>query len=178
MVPARRLRSDGARSRRAILDAAVNLATLEGLEGLSIARLADHVGISKSGLYAHFGSKEELQLATIDVAASMYEETILRPALAEADPLARLETLCENFLAMVAKEVFPGGCFFSSANAEFDTRPGTVRDRLESLQTVWLGELIDQYAAAQPAGRLADPGEAEQGAFELTRTCTSPMICT
>jgi hypothetical protein len=68
---------------------------------------------------------------------------------------------------MVAKEVFPGGCFFSSANAEFDTRPGTVRDRLESLQTVWLGELIDQYAAAQAAGRLADPGEAEQGAFEL-----------
>ncbi|NMO50996.1 TetR/AcrR family transcriptional regulator [Actinoplanes sp. TBRC 11911] len=161
-------RSDGRRSRRTILDAAVNMATVEGLEGLSFGRLAEQVGISKSGLYAHFRSKEELQLSTIERAAQRYEAEIVGPALTKTSlPLARLEALCENFLAMVVNETFPGGCFFASANAEFDTRPGVVRDRLVDLYTAWLHELTDQYAAAQAAGQLSDSITPEHGAFKL-----------
>ncbi|WP_205650520.1 TetR/AcrR family transcriptional regulator [Actinoplanes solisilvae] len=163
----RRPRSDGLRSRRAILDAAIDLATLEGLDGLSIGRLADQVGISKSGLHAHFGSKEALQLATIDEAAKRYERDVVRPGLAEPDPVARLVALCGNFLTYIEDDVFPGGCFFASVNAEFDTRPGPVRDVLIELQTAWLQELTKQYADAQTAGLLVDPGEPEQSAFEI-----------
>jgi AcrR family transcriptional regulator len=165
--PQRRPRSDGQRSRQAILDSAVALATTEGLDGLSIAHLAQFVGISKGGVYAHFDSKEDLQLATIEVALGMYQRDIVGRALAEQDPLARLTALCENFLTYVGNDTFPGGCFFASATAEFDTRPGSVRDRLIELQTIWLRHLTDEYAQAQAAGQLSDHDAPEQGAFEL-----------
>src|SRR5437763_12449870 len=87
-------RSDGERSRRTILDAAAKLATIDGLEGLSIGRLADHIGMSKSGLYAHFGSKEELQLATIETAREIYEADVVAPATRASTPLAKVEALC------------------------------------------------------------------------------------
>src|ERR671923_198788 len=97
-VRARRPRADGLRSRRTILDAAARLATLEGLEGLSIGRLAEHIGMSKSGLYAHFGSKEELQLATVATAAEIFRDDVIRPTEAVPAPLARLEALSDSFL--------------------------------------------------------------------------------
>ncbi|MEF2162646.1 helix-turn-helix domain-containing protein, partial [Pseudomonas aeruginosa] len=103
-----------------ILHTAARLATVEGLDGLTIGRLAAETGMSKSGLFAHFGSKEELQLATIDTAEEIYEEDVLRPALQE-EGRARLEALCERFLSHVDRKVFPGGCFFASAAAELDT---------------------------------------------------------
>src|SRR5919109_1583046 len=93
--PRRKPRSDGQRSRRTILDAAAKLATIEGLEGLSIGRLADHIGMSKSGLYAHFGSKEELQLATIDTAGEIFAADVVAPIEQAATPLAKIEALCE-----------------------------------------------------------------------------------
>src|SRR5579885_2105274 len=108
----RKPRSDGERSRRTILDTAAKLATVEGLEGLSIGRLADHIGMSKSGLYAHFGSKEELQLATIDTANGIFEAEVIAPAERAATPLEQIELLCEQFLSHVERGVFPGGCFF------------------------------------------------------------------
>lgn len=165
--PERRVRSDGARSRVAILEAAVALTTVVGLDGLTIGTLAEQVGISKSGLWAHFRSKEELQLATIETAAEAFLRDVVRPALTQPDPLERLVALCDNFLTRLGADVLPGGCFFVSVNAEFDTRPGAVRDRLLELHTTWLHRLETQYAAAQAEGLLSADPAPEQAAFEL-----------
>src|SRR5437588_5817249 len=122
-------RSDGERSRATILDAAAKLATIEGLDGLSIGNLAEHIGMSKSGLYAHFGSKEELQLATIDAASAIVVREVIAPAREETG-LARVQALVENFLSYLERQVFPGGCFFDAAAGELDTQPGPVKDKL------------------------------------------------
>src|SRR3954470_9014604 len=114
-APTRRPRSDGLRSRQTILRAAASLATVDGLEGLSIGNLAAHIGMSKSGLYAHFGSKEELQLATIDTALEIFGAEVVAPARDATTPLAKIEVLCEQFLSHIERRVFPGGCFFASA---------------------------------------------------------------
>src|SRR6266545_2754397 len=106
----RRPRSDGARSRHAILDAAARLATVEGLNGLSIGGLADHIGMSKSGLYAHFKSKEELQLATIDTAATIFDSEVLQPVTPVPAGIERLKALANSFLSHLERRVFPGGC--------------------------------------------------------------------
>src|SRR4051794_14572113 len=126
--PTRRSRSDGERSRAAILRQAARLATVDGLEGLSLARLADAVGMSKSGLFAHFGSKEELQLATVEAASAIYEEQVVEPAGETAAGVPRLRAYVERFLDHVEEAVFPGGCFFVSAASELDAHPGPVRD--------------------------------------------------
>src|SRR5919202_1389574 len=122
----RKPRADGLRSRRTILDAASKLATTEGLEGLSIGRLADHIGMSKSGLYAHFGSKEELQLATVDTAGEIFSADVVAPIEQATTPLAKLEALCERFLSHVERRVFPGGGLFASAPPQLDPRPGAA----------------------------------------------------
>jgi AcrR family transcriptional regulator len=162
----RKPRADGERSRRTILDAAARLATTEGLDGLSIGRLADHIGMSKSGLYAHFGSKEELQLATIDTAGEIFAAEVVAPAGQAAGPLAKLELLCESFLSHVERGVFPGGCFFASAAAEFDTHPGAVKERLAGFQRGWMTMLVQLVDEAQASGELRaeDPSQL---AFEL-----------
>jgi AcrR family transcriptional regulator len=164
---ARRRREDGERSRAAILEAAAQLATVEGLDGLSIGRLAEVVGMSKSGLFAHFGSKEELQLATIDTASETYAAEVVLPALAEPTALKRLEALCELFLSHVERAVFPGGCFFSSVAAEMDTKPGLVRNRAAEIVTEWLELMARQIAEAQSEGDIEPAEDPEQLAFEL-----------
>jgi AcrR family transcriptional regulator len=163
----RKPRADGLRSRQAILDAAARLATIEGLEGLSIGRLADHIGMSKSGLYAHFGSKEELQLATIDNAARIFREDVIQPTEHIDAPLERLEALCEAFFSHLTRRVFPGGCFFVSAAAEFDTRPGPVSEEVAAFAREWLDVLEDLVVRAQQAGDIDATEEAAQVAFEL-----------
>jgi AcrR family transcriptional regulator len=163
----RRLRSDGQRTRERILVAAAQLATVEGIDGLSIGRLADHLGMSKSGLFAHFGSKEELQLSAIAQAEKVFEEDVLAPALAQPPGLARLRALCDGFLSHVARRVFPGGCFFASVGAELDTRPGPVRDRVVGVAQDWLDLLVAGVVDAQAAGELDPSLEPEQLAFEL-----------
>src|SRR5262249_53927950 len=150
----RRLRADGERSRQAILRGAANLATIDGLRGLSIGDLAAHIGMSKSGLYAHFGSKEELQLATVATAREIFDAEIVEPAQAVADPLERLQALCEGFLSYLERRVFPGGCFFASATAELDTHPGSVRDEVASVQQHWIDQLEQLIREAQKAGSL------------------------
>ena len=165
--PPRRTRSDGERSRRAILDAAARLATVEGLDGLSIGRLADHVGMSKSGLYAHFGSKEELQLATIEAANAIFVEDVVAPALAATTPLGRLEALCERFLSHVERAVFPGGCFFASVAAELDTRPGPVRDRAAEVVVWWSQLHHTAIVEAQAVGELDPAEDAAQLGYEI-----------
>jgi AcrR family transcriptional regulator len=164
--PQRKPRSDGERSRRTILDAAAKLATVEGLEGLSIGRLAEHIGMSKSGLYAHFGSKEQLQLAAIETAGGIFEAEVIAPAEQAATPLEKLQVLCEAFLSHVERRVFPGGCFFASAAAEFDTHPGAVRERISEFQRGWSDLLVQLVREAQAAGELL-AGDPDQLVFEL-----------
>src|SRR5436190_14527635 len=114
--PGRKRRSDGERSRDAILREAAQLATVEGIDGLSISRLAEAVGMSKSGLFAHFGSKEQLQLATIETAGALFAEQVIAPAAAAPTALARLRQLAENYL-LHAEGAYPGGCFFAALTA-------------------------------------------------------------
>jgi AcrR family transcriptional regulator len=160
-------RSDGARSRELILAEAARLATVEGIDGLSLGRLAEAVGMSKSGLFAHFGSKEELQLATIEAATDVFERHVLAPAATAATPLERLHVLTDGYLAYISDEVFPGGCFFSSALTEVDMQPGPVRDRLVKFLIDWLALLDKTIVEAQDAGQLDPSEEPAQLSFEL-----------
>jgi AcrR family transcriptional regulator len=165
--PPRRRRSDGQRSREAILHEAARLATIDGLDGLSLAHLADAVGMSKSGLFAHFGSKEELQLATVGAASEIFEEQVIEPARETTPGVPRLRAYIERFLGHVEEGVFPGGCFFVSAVNELDSRPGPVRDGAMAFSQRWLALLAEEVAAGQAAGDL-DPGaDPPQIAFEL-----------
>src|SRR5689334_18782136 len=152
----RKERSDGARSRRAILDAAAKLVTVEGLDGISIGRLAEHIGMSKSGLYAHFGSKEELQLATVDTAGQIFFADVVAPALEASSALDRVKALCERYLDHLERRVFPGGCFFASAAYEFGGQPGPVKERIADFQLGWVQIMVDQIGAAVEAGELSD----------------------
>lgn len=163
----RKQRSDGERSRQAILREAAKLATTEGLTGLSIARLADAVGMSKSGLFAHFGSKEELQLATIEAASEIFDEEVVTPALVETTGIGRLRALAENFLRHVEARVFPGGCFFASVAAEMDTHPGPVRDRAIQMTDAWFTGLLAAVRDAQAEGAVDPAEDPGQLAFEL-----------
>lgn len=157
----------GERTRAAILAEATALATVEGLEGLSLGQLAKTTGLSKAGLYAHFGSKEELQLATIDAAREIFLVEVVQPGLAAPRGVRRLEALCEAFISHVERGVFPGGCFFSAAAAEFGTRRGTVRDKVASNQVDWL-EVLERVAReAQELGELNAELDAAQLAFDL-----------
>lgn len=163
----REARSDGARSRQAILRAAANLATVDGLEGISIGNLASHIGMSKSGIYAHFGSKEELQLATVETAQEIFNAEVVEPTQATVDPLEQLRALCQGFLSYVERRVFPGGCFFASTTAEFDTRPGRVQDKIAAVQQGW-NELLQRLIRdAQAAGSLDVAQDPLQLAFEI-----------
>src|SRR5579864_1658628 len=159
-------RPRGFRTRRAILRKAVNIASIEGLEGLTIGQLASVLRISKSGLFAHFGSKEDLQCAVVDEAREIFVERVVRPAY-QFQGLQRLRALCENWLAYGEQGVFPGGCFFSAASLEFDDRPGRVRDRIVELMKKWLGNLEQAARDAQSAGEIRKEVDVRQLAFEI-----------
>jgi AcrR family transcriptional regulator len=161
------LKTKGERTRHTILDAAASLATEEGLEPLSIGRLADAIGMSKSGLFAHFGSKEELQLATVDHAAALFVREVIAPAREAPRGLARVWALCENMIDYSQRQVFPGGCFFASAAFEFNRRPGPVRDRIEHMLGTWLSYLEHAVEQAQQSGELVQSTSAKELAFEL-----------
>ena len=160
-------RATASEPRSAILAGGRRLATVEGLEGLSIGRLAEHVGMSKSGLFAHFSSKEELQLATIETASEIFDEHVLDPALAAPGGLARLPALCERSSRTSRSGVFPGGCFFASAAAELDTRPGPLRDRVAEVYDGWITLIEGSLRRAQELGQLDRSLDPEQIAFEV-----------
>lgn len=163
----RRRRTDGERSHDAILDEAARLATVDGLEGLSLARLAEAVGMSKSGLFAHFKSKEELQLATVEMASSLFAEQVTKPAAEGGTGWERLRLLVEGYLRYLEVETFPGGCFFSSALAEMDMQPGPVRDRLVAFLGDWLGQIETAVHDAQVEGAIDPAEDAAQLTFEI-----------
>ena len=159
-------RARGLKTRGAILQKAVNIASLEGLEGLTIGKLASELRISKSGLFAHFGSKEDLQCAVVQEAGRIFVEIVIRPAF-EFHGIKRLRSLCEHWLGYAEEKVFPGGCFFSAASLEFDDRPGKVRDLIvDSLQR-WLGTLEQAVRDAQNAGEIRKDVSPRQLVFEV-----------
>jgi len=163
----RRRRADGERRREAILATAARLATVDGIDGLSIGQLADELGMSKSGLYAHFDSKLDLQLATIDTAREIFIEVVVLPGAAVPRGVERLRALCLSFLEHVDQGVFPGGCFFAAVASEVAARPGEVRDRIAREQLDWIALLERLVAESQDLGQLAPDTDAAQLAFEL-----------
>ncbi len=163
----RRLRADGRRSRDTILDTAARLATVRGLDGLSIGNLAEDTGMSKSGLYAHFKSKEELQIATVDRATEIFEAEVLEPARTQGEGLRLLWALADEFLSHLHRDVFPGGCFFAAVGSEFSGRPGRVKERVVRFTFDWLQELDAAAAQAQAAGELPASAEPRQLAYEV-----------
>jgi AcrR family transcriptional regulator len=149
------------------LRAAASLATVDGLEGLSIGNLATAIGMSKSGLYAHFGSKLELQLATVDEAGQIFQQEVVQPALAAPPGLAQLLAVCEALFQHLARHTFPGGCFMASAALEMGTRPGPVKERIAAFQSAF-EELIKSFAeTAVKQGELPADEDPGQLAFEL-----------
>jgi AcrR family transcriptional regulator len=162
----RKVRGD--KTRRAILSAAVNIASVEGLEGLTIGRLASHLEMSKSGLFAHFGSKEELQISTVRAAGAIFVHRVIREAEERHEPgLARLSGMLDSWLDYMERGTFAGGCFFANAATEMDGRPGPVRDAIAVQLSSWL-ELLAGYArAAIERGELEPGTDPEQLAFEL-----------
>ncbi|MGD0608533.1 MAG: TetR/AcrR family transcriptional regulator [Streptosporangiaceae bacterium] len=166
--PARRTRAPGQRSRARIVEQAAKLATIEGLEGLSIGRLAEAAGLPKSSVHALFGSKQELQLATINAARDSFINEVVGPALGSAEPgLERLLALCEGYLSYVERRVFPGGCFFIAAAAEVGAQAGRVHDEVARIQQQWRDLLAAEARAAAGKGQLPDGTDAVQLAFEL-----------
>lgn len=164
----RKPRSDGVESRRAILDAAARLATTHGLEGLSIGELAHHIGMSKSGLYAHFKSKEELELATIDTAAEIFEEDVIRKVPDSVRGIARVTALSEAFLQHLVRQVYPGGCFFATVAAQLAPRPSQVRDRVMRMHVEWGAMFIAALHQACDDGELLSDVDLNQLVFEIT----------
>jgi AcrR family transcriptional regulator len=136
----------GSATRASILDRAVDLASAEGLEGLTIGRLAAELQMSKSGLFAHFGSKQELQLATVGAAAERFRARVIDPALELPDGAPRLRAMAERYLDQL--QDYSGGCFWAATSAEYDDRPGPVRDAIAASLDAWTGELERQARAA------------------------------
>ena len=160
-------RADGERTRAAILRAAASLATVDGLEGLSIGHLATATGMSKSGLYAHFDSKQELQLATVEEAERIFTAEVVQPALAARPGLAQLAAVCEAFLGYVQRRVFPGGCFFAATALEMGTRPGPVKDRVAAIQSGFTAQLRAFAVTAVEQHELPAGEDPDRLAFEL-----------
>lgn len=167
-LPARKPRADGIESRHAILDAAARLTTTHGLEGLSIGELARHIGMSKSGLYAHFKSKEELELATIEAAAEIFENDVVRNVPESLRGFARVTALSEAFFQHLVRRVYPGGCFFATVAAQLAPRPGRARDRVMQLQGAWITQFASALQQARDDGELSPDADLEQLVFEIT----------
>ena len=154
-------------TRREILRVAVDIASAEGLEGLSIGRLAAEPKMSKTGIFAHFGSKEQLQLATVETAKQILLEKVVQPALKSPRGLPRLKAMLEHWLGYVERIVFRGGCFFAAASAEFDSRPGAVREQIADLTQAWMVGLQEEIAFAQSKKEILASLKPAQLAFEL-----------
>ncbi|WP_329496790.1 TetR/AcrR family transcriptional regulator [Kitasatospora herbaricolor] len=157
----------GEETRRAVLRRAVEIASVEGLGALSIGRLATDLGLSKSGVFATFGSKEELQLATVRAARRIFFDAVVEPARSAPPGLAHVRALCAGWLAYSRSRVFPGGCFFYGVGAEFDAQPGPVRDLLAEAARDWDAFVLGALANARAAGELRPDADLEQLAFVL-----------
>jgi AcrR family transcriptional regulator len=172
MVDGRVLR--GERTRVAVLDTAIDLAIESGLDGLSLAQLAERLGVSKSGLFAHWSSKEALQLATIDRCAQRFTEAVVRPALQAPRGVRRLWALHERHLADIAGGDL-SGCFLKTTQFEFNSRPGAVRDRLVETLAEYHTLLERLIVAAVEMGELAPGVNPAQLSFEMNAVVTAAV---
>jgi len=156
----------GQQTKAAIVDAALRLATQVGLEGLSIGALAELMHMSKSGVFAHFGSREELQISVIHEYFHQFEQEVFYPALAVPRGLPRVEALFAHWMKRVAVEI-QSGCIFISGAVEFDDRPGVVRDALASSVKTWLDAMYRAVLQAREEGHLSADADGHQMAFEI-----------
>ncbi|MFE1962412.1 TetR/AcrR family transcriptional regulator [Streptomyces sp. NPDC059479] len=157
----------GNQTRRLVLDRTMDIASVEGLEGLSLGRIATELKLSKSGVFALFGSKEELQLATVRAAVDVYSERVVRPTRELPPGTARVWALCSNWLAYSADRVFAGGCFFYAVSAEFDARGGPVHDAIAAARDDWVGYMERTVDKARQAGGFVAELDVPQLAFEI-----------
>lgn len=172
-APADGRRVKGDRTRQQIVRRAAALASAEGLESVSLQRLASELGLSKSGVFAHFRAKEELQLATVEEAARIFADEVLRPALRRSAGVGRVWALADAFISYVERDVFPGGCFFEAAQAEFDSRPGRVRDEIIRDRDYFTRSLVRAVAGAIDAGELRPEVDPEQLGWEISSLLTA-----
>ena len=163
----RRSTADVAGSRADTLAAAVALASVVGLEGVTIGGLAERLRMSKSGLIGRFGSKEELQLATLEEAAAIFRRTVYDPAAAAPHGLPRLRAICDAWVDYLGAPPFPGGCFLTTASVEFDAREGAVTDAVRRIMTLWVGVLEYEASRAIAAGELPPATDPAAIAFTL-----------
>jgi len=154
----------GEETRQAILSRAFELANVVGVSGLSIGRLAEATGLSKSGLFAHFGSKEALEVAVVEEAGRQFVQDVMVPALRQPRGEPRVRALFEQWLAWGSR---PGGCFFVGASAELDDRPGPPRDALVQACRDWLDAIATASRIAVTEGHFRTDLDPEQFAFEL-----------
>jgi AcrR family transcriptional regulator len=160
-------RRKGEQTRVAILDKAVEITSQLGLDGLTIGTLAGATGMSKSGLFAHFGSRDELLLATLDHGTALFTEQVFVPALRAPRGLPRVRALFHNWLGWTESTRLPGGCPMIGAAAEYDDRPGPVRDRLQQGQWQWIDTLKKSVQMAKNERHLAPDTDVEQLVFEM-----------
>ena len=156
----------GQQTKAAIVDSALGLATQIGLEGLSIGAVAEVMHMSKSGVFAHFGSREELQISVIREYHSRFEEEVFYPALQQARGLPRLQALFQNWMNRTSVEI-DSGCLYISGAVEFDDRPGPVRDALAGSVQAWLAAMYRTVVQAKEAGHLRPDADEQQMAFEI-----------
>jgi AcrR family transcriptional regulator len=160
-------RARGMRSRSAILERSVQMASKDGLEGLTLGALATELELNKSSVFALFGSKQELQLATLAAARGILIEHVITPALSSEVGLPRLHAIGQAWFEYLAADVFAGGCFLCAASAEMDGRPGPLRDAVAAVMRDWIAVLSDNVAAAVAAGELRAEIDPEAMAFRL-----------
>lgn len=163
----RRSAADVADSRASAVEAAVDLASVEGLEGITIGRLAAELAMSKSGLIGRFGDKEAMQRAVLAAAIERFTDAIWRPAQQSDPGLPRLEAIIDAWIGHLRDDVFPGGCFVTTASVEYDARPGRLHDDVAAAVTLWLVTLEGEASRAREAGDLPADRDPVDVAFEL-----------
>jgi AcrR family transcriptional regulator len=166
-VPGRRSAYDALATRSAILRRAAEVASVEGLEGISIGNLAADLGMSKSGVIGQFGSKEELQIATLALAADDFRQRVWEPAQHLAPGLPRLLGICAAWTSYAEEPSFSGGCFIAQVTYEYDSRDGRVHDELARIADRWRRTLVAEITVAIDAGELPGDTNAAQVAFSL-----------
>ena len=163
----RRSAAEALQTRAAIVERTVELASLEGLEGVTIGRLAGELGMSKSGVLGHFGTKEDLQLTALEAAVATFRREIWEASLDATAGLPRLHAICDAWVSYLERGVFPGGCFVTAASCEFDGRAGPVHDAIAAALALWLRTLRRQAQVAIDAGELPADRDPELIAFQL-----------
>lgn len=167
LMPGRRSQADARDTRTAILRRSADIGSVDGLEGVTIGHLAAELGMSKAGVIGHFGSKQDLQLATVAMAVDIFREAVWEPAADATPGLRRLLAVCAAWTAYADNPPFPGGCFLATTSVEFAGRTGSVHDALARALRLWHKTLLNEVAVSINAGELPADTDAEEITFVL-----------